>query len=115
MKWKLFMKKQPEIYLKHMLMAIEEIESFIKGFSYKKFINDSKTFSAVIRQLEIIGEAAGRVPKSLVKDSPNPWQDIIGMRNKLIHDYMGVDSEIVWDTASKGLKALKKYLQEKLK
>jgi uncharacterized protein with HEPN domain len=65
--------------------------------------------------LEIIGEAAGRIPATWVKDSPIIWNNITGMRYKLIHDYFGVDKEIVWETASRDLAPLKKYLQEKLK
>lgn len=96
-------------------MAIHEIEKFIKGYTCRKFADDSKTVSAVIRQLEIIGEAAGRVPPEMIKDSPVRWDKITGMRHKLIHDYFGVDIAIVWHTASKDLIPLKKYLHNKLK
>ncbi len=108
------MTKPPELFFKHMLLAIEEIGHYIKGYTYRKFANDSKTVSAVIRQLEIIGEAAGRISTSLVKDSPIAWNNITGMRHKLIHDYFGVDKETVWETASKDLAPLKKYLLKKL-
>lgn len=97
-----------------MFKAIKEIESFIEGYSYAKFINDNKTISAVIRQLEIIGEAAGRISKEQVKDSPIAWEKITGMRHKLIHDYFGVDVEVVWKTATEGLAPLKKYLGGKV-
>jgi uncharacterized protein with HEPN domain len=97
-----------------MLMAVGSIEEFLKGYSYRSFVEDAKTSSAVIRQLEIIGEAAGRVPKGLVEDAPIPWADITGMRHKLIHDYFGVDLEIVWKTASEGLESLKNYLKKKI-
>lgn len=108
------MTKPPELFFKHMLLAIEEIGHYIKGYTYKKFANDSKTVSAVIRQLEIIGEAAGRISPLLVKDSPVVWSHITGMRHKLIHDYFGVDKETVWKTASKDLAPLKKYLLKKI-
>jgi len=65
--------------------------------------------------LQIIGEAAGKIPKTLVKDSPVPWGKITGMRHKLIHDYFGVDAETVWRTSQEGLGPLKAYLQKKLK
>ena len=97
-----------------MLLAIEEIESYVDGYSHQQFIRDSKTISAVIRQLEIVGEAAGRIPKNIVSDSPVPWEKIIGMRHKLIHDYFGVDVEVVWKTITEGLEPLKKYLRQKL-
>lgn len=109
------MKRQPRIYFQHMLTAIGSIEDFIKGQGYRSFAEDEKTASAVIRQLEIIGEAAGRVPKELVEDAPIPWGDITGMRHKLIHDYFGVDLEIVWKTATEGLADLKIYIEEKIR
>lgn len=109
------MTKPPEVFFKHMLLAIEEIESYIKGYTYRKFADDSKTVSAVIRQLEIIGEAAGRISSQAVKNSPVAWGHITGMRHKLIHDYFGVDKEIVWNTVTKDLAPLKKYLIKKLK
>lgn len=109
------MNKQHEKYFEHMLLAIAEIEKYLQGYSWSKFENDRKTVSAVIYQLEIVGEAAGRVPKELVKDSPIPWSKITGMRHKLIHDYFGVDVETVWRTAQEGLEPLKIYLQRKLR
>jgi uncharacterized protein with HEPN domain len=108
------MKKPPEIFFKHMLLAIGQIEEYIKGLDAKSFHSDSKTCDAVIRQMEIIGEAAGRIDDEIVKDSPIPWAHITGIRHRLIHDYFGVDVDIVWKTASAGLKPLKKYLQKKV-
>lgn len=109
------MKKRPEIFLEHILMAIESIEKYIEGYDKPKFMDDPKTIDAVIRQFEIIGEAAGNISKELVKDSPIPWHRVIGLRNKLIHDYFGVDINIVWETSSHGLAPLKKYIKSKLK
>lgn len=108
------MKKHPEIFFEHMLLAIEKIGKYISKCNYKDFVVDEKTQDAVIRQLEIIGKAAGKIPISLIKDSPVPWEAITGMRHRLIHDYMGVDLDIVWYTAFKGLLPLKKYLKQKL-
>lgn len=107
------MKKRPEVFLEHMLMAIEKIEEYISGLDESAFKNDSKTADAVIRQLEIIGEAARNVPENSVKDSPIPWAKITGLRNKLIHDYFGIDLDIVWKTAKEGTAPLKNYLQKK--
>ena len=108
------MKKQPDIYFQHMLNSIKQIEKYIKGYTANSFKGDEKTVDAVIRQLEILGKAAGKIPKNLTKDSPIPWNYIVGIRNKLIHEYMGVDINIVWKTASEGLKELKKYLKWKI-
>jgi len=93
-----------------MLMAIERIEEYVGGYSKEFFKEDNKTIDAVIRQFEILGEAAGRVPEGLTKGSPIEWSKITGMRHRLIHDYMGVNVDIVWETATKGLKPLKKWL-----
>ena len=108
------MTRRPDILFEHMLKAISQIERYIKGLNEKSFKDDSKTVDAVIRQLAILGEAANGIPKNLVGDSPIPWQMIVGMRNKLIHDYMGIDIKLVWDTASKQIKSLKKYVKLKI-
>lgn len=108
------MSKQPEIFLQHMIMAIDEIAFYIKGYSYATFIKDNKTISAVIRQLEIIGEAAGKIPEATHADSPIPFKNITGMRHKLIHDYFGVDVDVVWKTITTQLTPLKKYLLKKI-
>lgn len=108
------MKKQHSVYFRHMFMAIEQIEKYISGYNESSFKKDSKTIDAVIRQFEIIGEAARKIPKNMTADSPIPWSKITGLRNKLIHDYFGVDTEIVWKTACEGLAPLKKYLSKKV-
>ena len=107
------MKKRPDAYLRHMLMAIERIEEYIKGYDAESFKCDNKTIDAVIRQFEILGEAAGHLPATHTKGSPISWDKITGMRHRLIHDYMGVDVEIVWKTATEGITPLKKWLQKK--
>lgn len=108
------MKKQHEIFFKHMLMAIEKIGAYLIGLDENSFKSDSKTVDAVIRQLEIIGEAAKNISANHVKDSPIPWTKITGLRNRLIHDYFGVDLDIVWQTAKNGTVPLKKYLITKV-
>jgi len=98
-----------------MLEAMETIDTYLKNYTKKSFLEDKKTQDAVIRQLEIIGEAAGKIPPNIVTDSPISWKRITGLRHKLIHDYFGVDLEIVWKTALKGLKPLKRYVSNKVK
>ncbi len=109
------MKKQHNMYFRHMLMAVEQIEKYISGYNEASFKKDQKTIDAVIRQFEIIGEAAKNIPSNAAVDSPIPWSKITGLRNKLIHDYFGVDTAIVWKTARDGLAPLKKYLSKKIK
>ncbi|MFH1829812.1 MAG: DUF86 domain-containing protein [Pseudomonadota bacterium] len=108
------MKKQPEPFLLHMLDSIARIESYVGRIKKAAFIRNAKTQDAVIRQLEIIGEAAGRISFNSVKDSPIPWRAIVGMRNRLIHDYLGVDLAIVWKTVKVELPRLKAYLKTKV-
>lgn len=89
-----------EVYVRHILDAIEAIEAFLDGVDYARFSEDLLIQSAVIRQIEIIGEAARNVSEAYrTQHADIPWRDIIGMRSKLIHEYFGVDLEAVWKTA----------------
>ena len=94
-------------YLEDISGAISDIRMFIQGMSAVDFMADKKTVNAVIRSLEIIGEATGKIPKDIVMRYPNvPWDEIIGMRNRLIHEYFGVDIDIVWQTIQDDLMPL---------
>ena len=110
-------KRDWKLFIMDILECIEKIESYISGVSYRKFMQDSKTKDAVVRNLEIIGEAADQIPKNIQqKYKEIPWSQIIGMRNRLIHGYFVVDYDIVWDIVSKELpdlqKKIKKILEE---
>jgi uncharacterized protein with HEPN domain len=90
-------KRNIKLYLKDILDSGNAIMEFTKGLSFEDFIRDRKTFSAVIREFEIIGEAVGRLPEELKSKYPQiEWQDIKDFRNLLAHEYFGVDREIVW-------------------
>ena len=96
-------------YLNDIIEAASKINLFIKGKSYKEFSKDEKTQLAVIRCLEIIGEAAKNIPSSFKQKYPNiPWKDMAGMRDKLIHEYFGVNLAVVWHTITKELPPLRK-------
>jgi len=83
-----------------MIEAADMVASFIQGMNKDQFLADKKTQFAVVRALEIIGEAAKKVPDSIRSRYPDlPWREISGMRDKLIHDYFGVNNEVVWKTA----------------
>lgn len=82
-----------------MIEAADMVASFIQGMNKEQFLADKKTQFAVVRALEIIGEAAKKVPDSIRSRYPDlPWREISGMRDKLIHDYFGVNNEAVWKT-----------------
>lgn len=85
-------------YLQDILNSISEIEEFTTGMDLECFKKDRKTVNAVVRSLEVMGEAAKRIPEGIRKKYPTiPWKRMAGMRDKLIHEYSGVDLDIVWE------------------
>lgn len=90
-------KRDPQFLLTDILEAVGKIKRYTAGLTYDTFIEDSKTLDAVIRNFEIIGEAANKLPDDF-KDKylAIDWFRIIGFRNRIVHDYMGVDYKIVW-------------------
>lgn len=108
--------KDAVIFLEDILKNIKLIEKFICNKNEEGFIKDIKTQYGVIRGLEIIGEATKNVPKSLKNKYPDiPWKDIVGMRDKLIHAYFGVNLERIWIVVKEELPVLKKKIKEILK
>jgi uncharacterized protein with HEPN domain len=106
------MKGEWRDYLIDILESALEVEVFIAGMSYDDFFRDKKTINAVIRSLEVMGEAAKRVPEEIRAKYPEiPWKRMAGMRDKLIHEYTGVDLETVWDEAANELPAIKPMLE----
>ena len=95
-------------YLRDMLDAAEKAERFVAHMDFETFQKDDKTVFAIIRALEVIGEAAKKIPASIKKKySDIPWPDIAGMRDKLIHEYFGVNLQLVFDTVKKDLPPLR--------
>lgn len=107
------MKKDPLVFIEHILESIETIEEYTKGITKEEFINSKKTQDAIIRRIEIIGEAAKNVPEDVKKNFPNiPWKRISGMRDILIHGYFGVDLGLTWKVASEEIRDLRKKVMK---
>ena len=108
------MKDQKE-FLIHILEAIDAIQSFMGDMEYSQFVKDDKTVSAVIRKFEIIGEATKKLDRSITDQKPNvPWKKMAGMRDRLIHDYFGVDLHLLWKTYQNEIPILKNEIQSLL-
>ena len=99
--------KKDKAYLRDMLNAISDIEKFIEDIPQDKFYKNKEKQYAVLRALEIVGEATKKLSKELkAKYRETPWREIAGMRDMLIHDYFGVDIDAVWDTVKQDIPAL---------
>ena len=107
------MSKDSTIYLADILDAISKIETYTKGVDEEEFTASSLLQDAAIRRIAIIGQAARNLPQEIKDQYPEiPWQRIIGMRNRVIHEYRGVDVELTWGIIQKDLPKLKGQIQE---
>lgn len=103
-------------YIQHMRDAVRNIELFTKGLSKERFLRSGLRQSAVVRQLEIIGEAAKNIPEDMRQEYPDiAWKKLTGTRDKLIHHYLGVDLEMVWNIIEEDIPSLKKKIEKILK
>lgn len=109
------MKQEFLDYIWDLLNNARKAVAFVSGMTYQDFERDEKTQYAVIRALEILGEAAKKVPSDVKTAYPEiPWREIGGMRNKLIHDYTGVNLMVIWRTLQQDLPPLIQQLQRLL-
>ena len=107
--------KRDLVYLRHILDAISKIESYV-AVGRNVFMATSHWQDAVVRQLEIVGEATKRISDELRSKYPEiPWRRIAGMRDVLIHDYMGLDLSVVWEVTQRDLPELKQKIEALLK
>ena len=103
-------------YIRDIADAIDKAQEFTEGLSYEAFREDVKSAFAVVRALEVIGEAAKSVPEFVKDKYPDvPWKEMAGMRDKLIHEYFGVKYEVVWDTVKIELPELRSKFEKILK
>src|SRR5215213_7055843 len=107
------MSRDFKIYLEDMILAAQKVLRYTAGFSHDQFANDEKTFDAVIRNLEIVGEAAKRIPPEVrERYSQVEWRQTAGLRDVVIHQYSAVDEDIIWDVVQNHLPALLTQLQQ---
>lgn len=106
-------KRDYQDYLQDIIDSINDIGMFVKGMSFAGFLKDKKTINAVVRSIEIIGEATKKLPVSLKNKHPLiPWKKMAGMRDKLIHEYFGIDLEILWSVVKKDILLLKRLIKQ---
>jgi uncharacterized protein with HEPN domain len=107
------MKRDISIYIKDILDNMQKAEKFIEDIDYIEFLNDEKTSYAVIRCIEIMGEAVKQIPEPIRDQYPEvPWRDIAGMRDKAIHFYFGINLERVWLVVKENIPLIKPYVQK---
>lgn len=105
-------KRDYQDYLRDILDSINDIENFIRGMNLEEFKRDKKTMYAVVRSIEVIGEATKKIPRALKdKHRDIPWKKMAGMRDRLIHEYFGIDVEILWKTVREDILPLKQSIQ----
>jgi uncharacterized protein with HEPN domain len=100
--------RDPTVYLSHILECIDLIGSYIAGHDLEAFSANQQVQDAILRRLEIIGEAVKNLPQNIRDDNPQvPWRQIAGTRDKVIHDYLGVDEDLIWNVVENLLPELR--------
>ena len=107
------MKKDPRIFLEHILQCIELIEEYVEGTTKSQFLESVQLQDSVVRRIEIMGEAVKNIPKQVKDKYPDiAWKEIAGMRDILIHEYFGIDLGLTWKVATKDIRQLKNRLSK---
>ena len=106
------MRQGDSAYLRHILDAVSRIDEYTEGMKREDFMSSNLHQDAVIRQVEVVGEAARKVSEETrERHTEVPWKDMAGIRDKLIHGYFGVDLDAVWDTVTEDIPRLKAMIQ----
>ncbi len=104
-------KRDPDLLLEDIRSSLERIERYTAGMDRERFLHDGKTIDAVVRNLEIVGEAVRRLPEAFIRQhSEISWRQIAGLRNRIVHDYFGLDLEIIWQVLQTALPDFKREL-----
>lgn len=105
------MSRHSRFRLQDILDAIDRVSSYVEGMTYADFLSDRKTQDAVTRNIEIIGEAARSLPGEFKEKHPDiPWEEIVGMRNVIVHEYFGILPDVVWDVIENELPPLRSQI-----
>jgi uncharacterized protein with HEPN domain len=108
-------KRDELLFISDILESANAIEGYVAGMSFDDFVKDRKTVSATVREFEIIGEAVANISDETKNQCPDIlWRQLKAFRNKLIHEYFGVDTRIIWDVATNELTALRESMQKLL-
>jgi uncharacterized protein with HEPN domain len=109
------LKRDSRLYLDDILDAVEKIENYVEGLTFEQFSEDSKTVDAIVRNFEIIGEATKRIPSETKDKYPQiPWKMMAGTRDKLIHEYFGVNMQVLWKAVKEDIPPLKRSIKQLL-
>jgi uncharacterized protein with HEPN domain len=107
------MKREILDYINDILDVMTKAGEFVKGMSYEKFLQEAKTQFAVVRAIEIMGEATKNIPTSVRKKHPKiPWREITGMRDKVVHEYFGLNLKVIWRTVKEDIPAVKPLFEK---
>lgn len=100
-------------YINDILDGMIKAQEFVHGMSYEEFLQEVKTQFAVVRAIEIIGEATKNIPTSVRKKYPQiPWREIAGMRDKIVHEYFGLNLKVIWRTVNEDIPAVKPLFEK---